>query len=221
MTGAVLVYEGGSDAFAAWHPVKTKSEGGLAYLAEAEPLTTEFLRSLSAGLGAYVPPEILPANMLVRTSELMVWWTPAQHRTLFFSEQSEAGKELSGRRYPIPGLIFKVSGGRLWLRALDRNERPGGKTKLRTAPFWNGNDAGEICLGTMRVPQTSGAETIDGWERGFFESEFTHAYGAARLTSHPGGFLALCRQLKGSRKPFPAEYLTDARETLQQFVERR
>jgi hypothetical protein len=27
--------------------------------------------------------------------------------------------------------------------------------------------------------------------------------------------------LVGSRKPFPVEYLTDARETLRQFVERR
>ena len=51
--------------------------------------------------------------------------------------------------------------------------------------------------------------------------EFTHAYGAARLTSFPGGFLPLYRRLAGSRKPFPKEYLTDARETLRQFVERR
>jgi hypothetical protein len=29
------------------------------------------------------------------------------------------------------------------------------------------------------------------------------------------------RHLVGSRKPFPVEYLTDARETLWQFVERR
>ena len=48
-----------------------------------------------------------------------------------------------------------------------------------------------------------------------------HAYGAARLTSFPGGFLDLCRHLVGSRKPFPVDYLTDARETLRQFVERR
>jgi hypothetical protein len=64
-------------------------------------------------------------------------------------------------------------------------------------------------------------ETIEAWEQGFFQSEFTHAYGAALLTSFPGGFLPLCRRLAGSRKPFPAEYLTDARETLRQFVERR
>jgi len=221
LTGAVLVYRGGTDAFAVWHPAKPGPGGGAPYLGEAESLTTEFLRTLAAGLGTYISPEILPANVLVRTSELLVWWTPAQYRTLFFGEQSEAGKDLSGKRYPVPPLVFKVSGGSLWVRALEKNERPTAIAKLRTAPFWNGNDAGQICIGTMRVPESSGVEAMEGWERGFFQSEFTHAYGAARLTSFPGGFLDLCQHLVGSRKPFPVEYLTDARETLRQFVERR
>jgi PRTRC genetic system protein B len=169
-------------------------------------------------LGTYIAPEILPANVLVRTSELLVWWTVAQHRTLFFGEQSEAGKDLNGKRYPVPPLVFKVSGGCLWVRALEGNERPTAKTKLKTAPFWNGNEAGEICIGTMRIPESC----VDGWRLGaWILSDDTHANGAARLTSFPGGFLALCRHLAGNRRPFPVEYLTDARETLQQFVERR
>ncbi len=102
LTGAVLVYRGGIDVFAVWHSAKPGPEGGAPYLGEAESLTTEFLRTLAAGLGTYIPPEILPANVLVRTSELLVWWTPAQYRTLFFGEQSEAGKDLSGKRYPVP-----------------------------------------------------------------------------------------------------------------------
>jgi len=60
---------------------------------------------------------------------------------------------------------------------------------------------------------------IGGWERGFFESEFTHAYGAARLTKYPGGVLALWKYLADSPRPFPAEHLTDARQTLRAFVE--
>ena len=50
--------------------------------------------------------------------------------------------------------------------------------------------------------------------------QFTHANGAVRLTSHPGGFVGLWKSLKGSQLPFPNEYLTDAKETLRQFVER-
>jgi PRTRC genetic system protein B len=220
LSGAVLVYQGGREAFAVWHPAKSGPTGAR-YLGEAEPLTMEFLRSLSTGLGVHVGPEILPASVLVRTSELLVWWTPAQHRILFFGEHSGAGHDLNGKRYPIPPLVFKVEIGKLAVRALDKDERPHGETKLKMAPFWNSNDAGEICIGTMRTPESSGVDAIEGWERGFFQSEFTHAYGAARLTSFPGGYLSLCRRLAGSRKPFPAEYLMDARETLLQFVERR
>ena len=221
LSGAVLVYQGGREAFAVWHPAKPGPTEGAPYLGEAEPLMMEFLRALSTGLGVYVAPEILPASVLVRTSELLVWWTPAEHRILFFGEHSGAGSDLNGKRYPVPPLVFKVAGGHLWVRALDKGERPRGETRLKTAPFWNSNDSGEICVGTMRIPESSGVEAIEGWERGFFQSEFTHAYGAARLTSFPGGFLALCRRLAGSRKPFPAEYLTDARESLLEFVERR
>jgi PRTRC genetic system protein B len=221
LTGAVLVYQGGREAFAVWHPAKPGPNDGAPCLGEAEPLTMEFLRMLSTGLGAYVAPEVLPASVLVRTSELMVWWAPAQHRALFFGEHSQEGSDLNGKRYPIPPLVFKVAAGNLWVRALEKDERPRAETKLKTAPFWNCNDSGQVCLGTMRTPESSGVEAIEGWERGFFQSEFTHAYGAARLTSFPGGFLALARRLAGSRRQFPVEYLTDARETLRQFIERR
>lgn len=221
LAGAVLVYHGGREAFAVWHRAKAGPNEGAPYLGEAEPLTMEFLRALSTGLGAYVAPEILPESVLVRTSELLVWWTPAQHRVLFFSEHSEAGSDLNGKRYPIPPLVFKVAAGNLWVRALDKDQRPRAEAKLKTAPFWNGDDSGQVCLGTMRTPESSGVEAIEGWERGFFQSAFTHAYGAARLTTFPAGFLGLCRRLAGSPKQFPVEYLTDARETLRQFIERR
>ena len=57
-------------------------------------------------------------------------------------------------------------------------------------------------------------------EDAYFQSEFTHAAGAVRLTSHPGGFIGLWRSLAG-RKRFPVQYLIDAGETLQEFVARR
>jgi hypothetical protein len=61
---------------------------------------------------------------------------------------------------------------------------------------------------------------MDLWERAFFQSEFTHASGATRLTTHPVGFLGLWKSLAGRRKSFPVEYLTSARETLHEFVSR-
>ena len=74
----------------------------------------------------------------------------------------------------------------------------------------------------MRSPDIgTSIEALPSWERAFFQSEFTHAYGAVRITSHRDGFLGLWKQLSNTEGPFPAQYLTDARETLAQFVERQ
>lgn len=219
LAGAILVYQGGRENFAAWHPACT-TDGGAPYLGEAEPLTTEFLRALTVGLGAYVAPEILPVSVLVRTPDLLVWWTPRQYRTLFFNEHGGASV-LNGKRFPMPPLVWKVMGGGLSIRALAEDRRPGAEAELMTAPFWNCNESGEVCLGTMRVPDSPGIDAIEGWERGFFQSEFTHAYGATRTTTFRGGFLPLWRSLAGTNRKFPVRYLTSARETLRQFIERR
>jgi len=71
----------------------------------------------------------------------------------------------------------------------------------------------------MRLPESADAASIPHWEDAYFQSEFTHAGGAARLTSHPEGFIGLWRSLAG-RKRFLGRYLTDAGETLQEFVAR-
>lgn len=222
LKGALLVYEGRHSSFVSWHEAKFATEDSAPYLGEAEPLSTEFLRELAAGLGSHLAPEILPQSVLVRTPEMLVWWTPARQRTMFFAESSEPGKELNGKRYPHPPLVFKVAGTELWVRALEKEERPTVDTKLKIAPYWNTNDAeGRVCIGTMRTPDGDGAGGIEAWERGFFQSEFTHPNGAARLTSFPGGFLPLWRKLAGSTRPFPVKYLVDARQTLREFVEQR
>ena len=179
------------------------------------------MRGLAQGLGSRVPPEILPENVLVRTAEVLVWWTPAKHRTMFFTQHDPELKGLNGKRFPHPPLVWKVSGRDLWVRALAENKRPSAATKLMTAPYWNvSGGEGWTCQGSMRSPEDAGIGAIDLWERAFFQSEFTHASGATRLTTHPGGFQGLWKNRVGSRKPFPVEYLTSARETLQEFVSR-
>lgn len=222
LKGALLVYQGQRRGFVAWHEVRPAADGGAPYLGEAQALTTEFVRGLAHGLGSRVPPEILPENVLVRTAEVLVWWSPAKHRTMFFTEHDPDLKRLNGKRFPHPALVWKVSSRDLWVRALAENRRPIAATKLMTAPYWNvAGEEGWTCQGSMRSPEDAGIHAIDLWERAFYQSEFTHASGAARLTSHPGGFLGLWKSLAGTRKPFPVEYLTSARETLQEFVSRQ
>ena len=215
LTEAVLVYRGGrTGAFASLHQVK-QSEDGIAYLAPGEAVTTAFLRTLAQGLGAQVKPEILPDNLLARTTDMLVWWSRPQQRVMFFGGVNEEGRKLNGLLFPHPPLIFKVVGRDFFVRAISTSSRPSSKTPMKTAPYWN-TDC-RVCPGSMRIPETFDVASIPQWEDAFFQSEFTHAAGAVKLTSHPEGFIGLWRSLVG-KKRFPVQYLADAAETLQEFV---
>ncbi len=216
---ALLVYTDQHRAFATLHDIIGQAEGA-PLLAAAQPLTLTFLRRLAEGLGSQIAPEVLPDKVLARTPELIVWWTPAARRVMFFGEADEEARKLSGLNFPHPPLLFKVHRRELFVRALEKNARPRVDTPLKTAPYWNtAGDDGRVCLGSTRAPESTSVDSIKSWEGGFFQSSFTHALGAVRLTNHKQGFIGLWRSLAG-KKVFPARYLTDARETLRAFITR-
>jgi PRTRC genetic system protein B len=217
LSEAVLIYrDGGGGAFASLHRVK-QDDDGVPYLAPGEPLTTAFVRTLAQGLGAQVKPEIFPDYVLARTLDMLVWWSRPQCRVMFFGGTDQEARKINGLVFPHPALIFKVAGKDLFVRAMATSSRPCPKTRLKAAPYWNTDSRGLICGGSMRVPESSDIASISAWESAYFQSEFTHAAGAVRLTSHLGGFIGLWRGLAGKRR-FPVHYLTDAGETLQEFV---
>jgi PRTRC genetic system protein B len=138
---------------------------------------------------------------------------------MFFGGTDAEARKLNGLVFPHPGLIFKVAGKDLFVRATAVTSRPGPDTPLKTVPYWNTNSRGLVCAGSMRVPESSDIASIPAWQDAYFQSQFTHAAGAIRLASHPGGFIGLWKGLAG-RKTFPVRYLIDAGETLQEFVTR-
>lgn len=220
LRGAILVYSGGkasNSAFASWHDVDGDS-AGTPRLGPAVPLTTAFLRELSRGLGAMTRPEVLPDNVLVRTPESMVWWRPAHRSKMFFRHDDELGS-VSGRTFPQPPLLYRVTQHELWIRALAANVRPTAATKLMVAPYYNVNTEGTVCQGTMLSPEDASVAAMEQWERSFFESEFTHIYGSGHFTRHPGGVAGLWSSLAGKRT-FPMDQLSPAGESLARFVER-
>ncbi len=119
----LLVYSSGHRAFATLHEPKSSPDGGPPYLDEGRPITMEFLKELGRQLGASLPKEILPASVLVRTVDMLVWWTPRQKRLMFYGDASD-GRKLNGKTFPVPSLVFKVSGSELSVRALASAERP-------------------------------------------------------------------------------------------------
>jgi PRTRC genetic system protein B len=219
LSEAVLIYRaGGEGAFASLHRIK-QTDDGVPYLAPGEPLTTAFVRTLAQGFGAQVKPEIFPENILARTPDLLAWWSRLQHRVMFFGGTDEEARRINGLVFPHPALVFKVLGKDLFVRAIATTSRPAPETPLKTAPYWNTDSRGLVCAGSMRVPETSDVVSIPAFEAAYFQSEFTHAAGAVRLTSHPGGFIGLWKGLAG-KKRFPVQHLIDAGETLQEFAAR-
>jgi PRTRC genetic system protein B len=214
---AVLIYEDERRAFATLHDVLAQVEGA-PLLAPAQPLSLSFLKRLSEGLGARIATEILPANVLGRTPGMLAWWVPTSRRIMFFGEADEKARMLNGLVFPQPALVFKVRNRELFVRALDANLRPNADTRLKTAPYWNvAGDDGRVCLGTTQVPDNLSVDSMPAFETAFFQSEYTHPWGGARLTTHPGGFVGLWGGLRGKKK-FPTHYLIDARQTLREFI---
>ena len=216
---AVLIYRDDSAMFATLHEVQAE-KGKVPYLGPGQSLTTAFLRTLARGLGARMAPEILPENVLARTPDLIVWWTRARRRLMFFGGGSDEAAQLNGRLYPHPPLVFKICGHELFVRALEQDTRPSANTPLKTAPYWNSEGSrGLVCVGSMRIPQEVTVESIGEWENAYFSSAFTHVSGAVRLTSHPGGFAGLWSSLADCQDSFPTEFLTDAKQTLREFID--
>ena len=213
---ALLVYGGRQSSFVTRHQV-TLHKDAPPTLEPAQPLTLGFVESLVRSLSGASSAEVLPQNVLAKGDRIIAWWTPARRRQMFYQDSERKANKLNGRTFPQPPLVWRVDNGDLKIRALAENKRPEAATTLAVAPFWNLSDDGRVCTGTMRRPDSATAASIPEWERGFYESAFTHA-NVGRVTGHPGGFQSLWTELADKRGPFPAETLIKLPQTLAQFV---
>lgn len=213
---ALLVYGDRQNHFVTRHPIQSQGEA-LPTLGPAQPLTEAFVDSLARSLYGSSKAEVLPEHILAKGDRMISWWTPAQRRQMFYQNSEGKAAGLNGCIFPQPPLVWRVGNGDLTVRAIMENQSPDAKTKLAFAPFWNLSDNGRVCLGSMRRPDSATVASIESWERGFYESAFTHS-NVGRLTRHKDGFEALRGELAGTRKPFPTKMLIALPQTLAQFV---
>jgi PRTRC genetic system protein B len=213
---ALLVYGDGQRSFVTRHQV-TLHKDSPPSLEPAQPLTLGIVESLVRSLSGPSTAEVFPENVLAKGDRMIVWWTRACGRQMFYENSDRKAAKLNGRTFPQPPLVWRVMNGDLKIRALAGNKRPEARTTLAVAPFWNLSDDGRVCTGTMRRPDSATVAAIPEWERGFYESAFTHA-NVGRLTRHAGGFEGLWSELAGKRKPFPVATLIRLPQTLAQFV---
>jgi PRTRC genetic system protein B len=216
---ALLIYREGRRSFITRHEVLAQKHGP-PVLGVAQALTTAFVESLAESLGGSAAAEVLSESILAKSDRMIAWWTPRRSRRMFYENAEGKMQTLNGKFFPQPPLVWKVIHGGLSLRALAENKRPNAETKLAVAPFWNLSDDGSVCLGSMRCPESTSVASIEAWEKGFYESAFTHA-NVGRLTRHEGGHDALWAELAGKRRTFPTESLIQLPQTLAQFIQGR
>lgn len=216
---ALLIYREGRRSFITRQEVLAQKQGP-PVLGVAQPLTTAFVENLAESLGGSAAAEVLSKNILAKSDRMIAWWTPRRRRQMYFENPEGKMQTLNGKQFPQPPLVWKTIHGSLSVRALAENKRPNAGTKLAVAPFWNLSDDGSVCLGSMRCPESTSVGSIEGWEKGFYESAFTHA-NVGRLTRHEGGHDALWGELVGKRRTFPAESLIQLPQTLSEFIKGR
>lgn len=216
---ALLIYRENRRGFITWHAVTAQKQGP-PLLGPAQPLTTAFVEDLAVSLSGGARAEVLPKSVLAKTDRMIAWWTPRRVHRMFFENAEGKAQRLNGKLFPQPPLVWRVVHGDLKIRALSENKRPEAQTTLAVAPFWNLSDDGGVCLGSMRCPESASVGSIDAWERGFYESAFTHA-NVGRLTRHQGGHDGLWAELAGKRRPFPTDTLIRLPQTLAEFIQGR
>lgn len=170
--------------------------------------------------------EFLDSRILALNNTGVVWYEPSRRTEIFFDCTEESRKDLNvlckGKKVWWPALVFKLSHGSLFCRALKGGSRPGPRTKLYVAPLTHiAPEGGRVC--TPRYlhfdPGISMIENMKHYSEDFYRGIFGHET-SGDLTTHPGGHDGLWREILKSpqAKRFPNQYLKDADETLQAFL---
>ncbi|MDR3008641.1 MAG: PRTRC system protein B [Sphingobacterium sp.] len=178
----------------------------------AHPLTEQelaqfvevFKSSTQSNLDYMVPEGILPENVLYldpnNKGGLIIWYTKAQTKRLFFVDNLNLKNDLA----EIPALLWCVRDHKLYLYALKDNCRPDASTQLYEAPFFNMYIDGKVCLGTVSTDVSAAGsleEFIATWQSFFFDSYFSHPI------SNSYALIELWQGLLGTGRAFPKKQL--------------
>lgn len=227
LTRAILIRESNSggngmrEAIASIHRVERDRNGHPA-LGAGEFLNTSGLRTLVSSLLPEQGIKFIDGRVLANGAEGVMWWRPAQTTMVWFktNETADGIGEAHGR-VPLPSLVFFAGAKGWFVFAVKGNERPNRDTPLFQAGMYNVWSDGKICVGNANIPRAHNVEDIDGYERAFFESQFTHpnVHVARQLTAYRGGAGALWKKLlAGKSRQFPEQSLVPLKKNLGQWL---
>jgi PRTRC genetic system protein B len=194
-------------------------------LINAHPLSLQEIKGLTESLNIsqdlsdhFLKPEsLLPANILYLSpghEGFAIWYTPAMVRKMVFS--SDLG--LKDGNYPIPPMIWKADREELWVYAIAGTKKPGIKTRLSHAPFFNVHADGKVCMGTVDINVTTNTgfeEFMQLWQDYFFNSKFSHVIGNS--SPMEGNIIQRWSELLGIKK-FPVDCLKPHSKSLKNLL---
>jgi len=218
---AIILYgkDRGEAVFASVHSVSEDEKGSIKIEA-GQPATTSGLRSLFSALdpARSEKPILFDGKILSRGPHWMVWWAKPQSRRVWFKADKIGTRNAVT---PHPALVFAVSPIGWQIFAIKGNRRPGAKTPLYQAPYFNVWDSGAICVGSAARPKGPNAGTPELWEKAFFESVFAHpnVHQPMKLVLHKKGPADFWKTLlDGKHQTFPNEVLVKTGRTIESLL---
>lgn len=219
---AILLYGKGSNdvEYATLHRVRVEGENH-PVIGAGKPMTRETLLAIAKSLAAASRRSqgVLPPNVLSMGVDHMVWYVPAQSRTVFFNCGEGVGQRAG--KTPHPALVFAVCRNEWMVYAIKTRSRPTADTTLYHAPYMNVWKEGRICVGSTPTPQDTVADTMSQWVDAFFNSNFSHP-NHDKVVKYQGGCHAFWTDaLDGKFDKFPNEVLVKSGiATLGELVKR-
>tara|TARA_B100001059_G_C17685305_1_gene501997 strand:+ start:121 stop:876 length:756 start_codon:yes stop_codon:yes gene_type:complete len=150
-------------------------------------------------------------DVLYTSDALLIWYAPAQLRTLWFT----SGEEKFSIRVHTPSFVFSLNRNarRLNVFACKSKSRPTPDTKLYNAPLMNVSQSGDLCLGSAKLPdnlQSDSKKLRKACEAALFDTNFSHVNNYETFKSKKkvttAGHIAFWKKLeKENRAPKASE----------------
>ncbi|AOV18707.1 hypothetical protein BJI67_15795 (plasmid) [Acidihalobacter aeolianus] len=221
---AIIMAQTGYEVEVRHHPVRV-GEDGIATLEAGRALRLGDVRDWLATLDGQKKQaglQWVSDRLLAQGGGSLLWYTPPAVRPMYFHV---AGKRVTLKAVPWPGLIFHAAGDSLNVAAYRGRGRPKCKTPLYHSPLMNVGPLGQVCLGSATRPRShmTVEQQIAVWNDAIFETNFTHVNQPATLL--PGNkrkkvsnaqHLAFWKKLE-NLTAFPSDRLNPMGRRLEEF----
>lgn len=180
-------------------------------LTEIMRTLAEDSKELTIGYHGEIPKNLLFADTTTGRLKL-VWYNPPRKRKMYFV--NDLG--IPNGEVKMPGIVYEMCNERLKVFAF-KGRVP--KDELYQAPFFNVNNH-DVCLGSAKAKKPTNmtyAEAIKYWETLFWNSEFSHLYGANPIE---GNLAVITKKCIEDKQPFPIEVLIPSNTKLSSILAR-